>query len=134
MKFPIKSRWDSSIIFEAEIGSLKACVELAIKNKINLRGADLSGAKIDDLMCINDLRDAIDLAPLIFSEWKNNGLESTKKRFGMFKISGENRALILMCPLFVGGYCFVLEKKEIWWWNWSCPNPNNVPVLWKEND
>jgi len=167
MKFQIKSRFDASVLFEAEVG-LRACVELAISEKIDLggadlrnadlggaylrgadlrnadlggaclrgadlRNADLGGTKIDDLMCINDLQDAIDLAPMIFDYWEKNDLESTQKKFDMYEISGENRALVLMCPLLIGGYCFVLERREIWWWQWSCPNPETVPVLWRES-
>ena len=153
MKFQIKSRFDASVLFEAEVGSLRACIELAVKKRIDLSGADLSGAnlsganlygaglygadlsgvEIEDLMCINDLQDAIDLAPMIFDYWEKNDLTATQKKFGMYKISGENRALVLMCPLLIGGYCFVLERREIWWWQWSCPDPETVPVLWRES-
>ena len=98
----------------------------------NLYGANLYGAKTEDLQCLSDLSDAIDLAPLIFAEWRINGIENAQKKFGLYRIAGENRALVAMCPRFVGGYCFVLPRREIWWWNWSCPNPETVPVLWKE--
>ena len=135
----IKSRWDASVLFEAVVGSLKACVELAISKKITLRGAylrgaDLGGVKIDDLMCITDLQDAVDLAPIIFDFWKENNLETTQEKFGMYKIPGESRALVLMCPRFVGGYCFVLKRREIWWWSWQCPDPDTVPILWREKE
>jgi len=98
----------------------------------SLDGASLNGAKIGDLMCLSDLSDAIDLAPMVFREWKTNGIESARNRFGMYKISSENRALIFMCPFLSGGYCLVLERREIWWWSFRCPNPDTVPVLWRE--
>jgi len=25
------------------------------------------------------------------------------------------------------------ERREIWWWQWSCPDPETVPVLWRES-
>ena len=46
MKFEIKSRWDSKILFELEIGSLKLCVEAAVKSGANLYGANLSRANL----------------------------------------------------------------------------------------
>jgi len=83
-------------------------------------------------MCISSLEDAIDIAPLIFESWLHNGIEATIDKFCMYEIPGEKRALVLMCPLLIGGYCFVLERREIWWWGWSCPNPETAPVLWKD--
>ena len=49
MKFEIKSRWESKVLFSLETKSLKLCVEAAIKRGADLgdaylRGADLSGA------------------------------------------------------------------------------------------
>jgi hypothetical protein len=98
----------------------------------NLNGASLNGAKIGDLLCLSELSDAIDLAPMIFQEWEGYGFGSAMSRFGLYKIPGEDRALIAMAPLLIGGFCFVLHRREIWWWNWSCPNPETVPVLWRE--
>ena len=51
MKFEIKSRFDSSILFSIETDSLKLAVELGIKQGAylggaNLRGADLEGADL----------------------------------------------------------------------------------------
>ena len=149
----IKSWFDASVLFETEVDvsneryALKAALELAVRLKVNLNraslngafldgasldGASLNGAKIGDLMCLSDLSDAIDLAPMVFREWKTNGIESARNRFGMYKISSENRALIFMCPFLSGGYCLVLERREIWWWSFRCPNPDTVPVLWRE--
>ena len=99
----------------------------------DLSGADLSGAKIDDLLCLSELSDAIDLAPLIWQEWEEKGFDAAKSRFGLYQVPGEDKALIAMAPRLIGGFCFVLHRREIWWWNWRCPNPENVPVLWREN-
>jgi hypothetical protein len=101
-------------------------------SRANLSGADLSGAEIDDLLYLSELSDAIDLAPMIWQEWDKNGFDAAKKRFGLYKVSGEDKALIAMCPGLVGGFCFVLHRREIWWWNWSCPKPGTVPVLWRQ--
>ena len=98
----------------------------------NLRGANLEGANLGDLSCLSELSDAIDLAPMIFAEWQETGFDVAKKRFGLYQVAGEGRALIAMCPLLIGGFCFVLRRREIWWWNWQCPNPKTVPVLWRE--
>ena len=66
MKIQIKNRFNDSIIFEHDVdpNSWKLTVELAVKNKINLEGANLRGADLGDaylrgadLTCAN-LRDA----------------------------------------------------------------------------
>jgi len=101
-------------------------------SRANLYGANLSGADFYDLSCLSELSDAIDIAPLIWDEWQKNGLDAAKKRFGLYLVSGEDKALIAMCPLLVGGFCFVLHRREIWWWNWQCPDPETVPVLWRQ--
>jgi hypothetical protein len=103
-------------------------------SRANLSGANLSGAKIDDLFCLCELSDAIDLAPMIFQEWEKNGLDSAKSRFGLHQVGGEEKALIAMAPLLIGGFCFVLHRREIWWWHWSCPDPETVPVLWRQEE
>jgi hypothetical protein len=46
MKFEIKSRWDSTILFTAETASLLLAVEAAIKSRANLSGANLSDANL----------------------------------------------------------------------------------------
>ncbi len=46
MKFKISNRFDGSILFSGEFGSLKLCVEAAIKSKANLRYADLRSANL----------------------------------------------------------------------------------------
>jgi hypothetical protein len=46
-KFEIKSQFDGKILFEAEAGSLKLAVELAVKSGANLDGAYLYGANLD---------------------------------------------------------------------------------------
>ncbi|HEY1870488.1 MAG TPA: DUF5758 domain-containing protein [Chitinophagaceae bacterium] len=46
MKFEIKSRWDSTVLFTAEATSLLLAVEAAIKSRANLSGANLSGANL----------------------------------------------------------------------------------------
>jgi hypothetical protein len=50
MKIQIKSKYDSSVLFEGEFGSLKLCLEVAVKSCANLSLADLSGA---NLSCAN---------------------------------------------------------------------------------
>ena len=42
MKFKIRHRYTGAVLFEAEVGSFKACVELAVKSYADLRNADLS--------------------------------------------------------------------------------------------
>ena len=103
-------------------------------SRANLSRAHLYGALIRDLFCLTELSDAISLAPMIWHEWEKNGIDAAKKRFGLYQISAEGRALIAMCPRLVGGFCFVLARREIWWWNWQCPNPETVPVLWRQGD
>ena len=52
MKIQIKNRWDLSVIFECEADSIKLAVELAIKNKADLRSADLRSADLLSLIHI----------------------------------------------------------------------------------
>ena len=44
--FEIKSRWNGSVLFKLECGSLKLCVEAAVKSRADLHGADLSRANL----------------------------------------------------------------------------------------
>ena len=46
MKFEIKSRYSGAVLFALETESLKLCVEAAIKQGADLRGADLRGADL----------------------------------------------------------------------------------------
>jgi hypothetical protein len=46
MKFEIRSKWSGSVLFEAEGGSLRMAVELAVRYGADLSGADLSGANL----------------------------------------------------------------------------------------
>ena len=46
MKIEIKHRYDSSILFALEIGSLKLAVEAAVVSRANLSRANLSGANL----------------------------------------------------------------------------------------
>ena len=133
----IKSWINGEMLHTSEADSIKLTVEALVKQGANLgganlRGANLEGANLGDLSCLSELSDAIDLAPMIFAEWQETGFDVAKKRFGLYQVAGEGRALIAMCPLLIGGFCFVLRRREIWWWNWQCPNPKTVPVLWRE--
>ena len=64
MNFEIKSRWNGDVLFSLECGSLKICIEAAVKQGADLRGADLRGAYLQgaDLQGADlrgaDLRDA----------------------------------------------------------------------------
>ena len=46
MKIEIKSRYDASVLFSLEAGSLKLAVEAAVRSRANLARADLSGANL----------------------------------------------------------------------------------------
>ena len=46
MKIEIKSRYDASVIFSFETGSIRLCLEAAIKSRADLSGADLYGANL----------------------------------------------------------------------------------------
>jgi len=46
MKIQIKNRWDGSMLFECEAGSVKVAVKLALESGADLSGADLSGADL----------------------------------------------------------------------------------------
>ena len=54
MKIEIKSRWQGTVLFSVETAGIKAALEIAVKQKTNLRGADLGGANLRGA----DLRDA----------------------------------------------------------------------------
>lgn len=141
MLIEIKSR-NVKVLHTIEADSVKAAVEALIKRYADLSSADLSyadlrsanlrGIQFEDLICLSELSDAIDIAPLVWQEWEENGFDAAKKRFGLYQVSGEDKALIAMCPQLIGGFCFVLHRREIWWWNWRCPSPETVPVLWRQ--
>ncbi len=42
----IEHRWNGSVLFSLECGSLKMCVEAAVATKVSLRGSDLRGADL----------------------------------------------------------------------------------------
>ena len=46
MKIEIKSRWDASVLFSVEAENFKIALEIAVKSRANLYGADLSGANL----------------------------------------------------------------------------------------
>ena len=46
MKIEIKNRWNESVLFACEAGSMKLAVEMAIKARANLTRADLTGANL----------------------------------------------------------------------------------------
>lgn len=46
MKIEIKSRWNASMLFAIETGSLRLAVEAAVKQRANLGGANLEGANL----------------------------------------------------------------------------------------
>ena len=46
MNIEIKHRWSVAVLFSAEVGSLKLAVELAVKQRADLRRADLAGADL----------------------------------------------------------------------------------------
>ena len=46
MKIEIKSWYNGSILFSGEFGSLKLCIEAALKSRAYLSGANLSGANL----------------------------------------------------------------------------------------
>ena len=54
MKFEIKNRFNGSILFSGEFGSLKLCVIAAVSSGANLQGANLRGAYLREA----DLREA----------------------------------------------------------------------------
>ena len=46
MKFEIKSKWSSDVLFALECGSIKLCVQAAIQSGADLSRANLSGANL----------------------------------------------------------------------------------------
>ena len=47
MKFEIKHRYNNSVLFSGEFGSLRLCVEAAVSSKTNLNYASLDRARLD---------------------------------------------------------------------------------------
>ena len=54
MKIQIKHRWDGTVLFALEVGSVRLALEAAVETGADLRGADLRGADLSGA----DLRDA----------------------------------------------------------------------------
>ena len=59
MKFEIKHRFTSSVLFSLETGSLKLCLEAAVRESADLRGAGLKGADLE----------GADLGPIKWDFW-----------------------------------------------------------------
>jgi uncharacterized protein YjbI with pentapeptide repeats len=77
MKLQIKHRYTGTILFEAECGDFRACVELAVKSKADLRSANLRSA---DLRSAN-LRSAnLESADLFSANLRSANLESANLR------------------------------------------------------
>lgn len=101
-------------------------------------GADLDGANLGSLalsknITIQSVQEAAEIAEDLFWCWETKGLETTKSLFQAYQIPGEERALIIFHPNFQSGWCYVLKMKQIWIWNWSCPDPKTVPIVWDES-
>ena len=81
MKIEIKNRFNGEIIFSVEAESWKVAVELAIKEKANLRSADLSFADISSAdLSSADLRSA-----------------NTTKRYIQIGCIGSNKRITTYC-------------------------------------
>ena len=75
MKIEIKSYWSGRLIFEGDFGSLKLCLEAAVKAKAVLRGADLSGADLSGVPVIPNIDAAILASIRKNKEAGTNGLK-----------------------------------------------------------
>ena len=95
-----------------------------------LRGAYLYRLKLSKEITIQTAQEAISVTEDLFWHWENFGITNTQQVFQAYQIPNENRALVIFTPDFQGGWCYVLERKQIWWWSWSCPNPDTVPIIW----
>jgi hypothetical protein len=143
MLYQIKSWRNGNVIQEIEADSQKKAIELLVKTGANLReanlsganlsGANLSGLKLSKEITIQSTNEAISIADDLFWAWKTFGIRKTQQMFQAYLIPNENRALVIFSPTFEGGWCYILERNQIWWWSWSCPNPNTVPIIWDGN-
>jgi hypothetical protein len=46
----------------------------------------------------------------------------------------DGRAAILFYEDRSGGFCLVPSRRQIWHWNWVCPDPKTATVLYEEPD
>ena len=72
--FEIKRRWNGNVLFSLTCGSMRLCVEAALKARIDLRAADLSYAVLSSAVLSSaDLRSA-DLSSAVLSSIKSDFL------------------------------------------------------------
>ena len=76
----IKNRYTNKVIFECEAESIKVCVEKAVKNRVNLNGADLKWA---------DLSEA-NLSEANLSETNLNGADLSEANLSEADLNGAN--------------------------------------------
>jgi len=132
----IKLWKNGNILYEIEADSIKHAVKMLVKQRADLYGANLYGANLSEELKANEAKiiktadEAIKIAVALFSSWEQNGFDSTRKEYKAYAVTGETRAMIIFAPGFQGGWCYVLKRQQIWWWNWSCPNPETVPIIW----
>jgi len=111
MLFEIKNRWDGAVLFSLECGSLKLCVEAAVKSSADLRSANLRSA---DLRSANlrfaDLRFAdLRFADLSSADLRSADLRSADLRFADLRSADlssakwPNNAVVLRAPIHIFG-------------------------------
>ena len=133
MLYRIKHWISGKVLHEVETDSLAHAIESLVARGADLRGADLRGAYLGGAYQIQKLSEAVSIAEFVFDAWSIWGHRIVQSRLGLHP-SPDDRALLVLSQDLSGAFCFVLERREIWWWNWQCPDPETVTVLWRDHE
>ena len=103
--------------------------------RANLQGVDLQGVDlqgVDLSIKLYNLKNAIKIGNDLFKMWKKVGKIKTEEFYGSIT-NKDSRAIILPSTDLPLQFCFVFERKELWIYNWICPDPKTVLILkkWK---
>jgi hypothetical protein len=96
----------------------------------NLWGANLDGAVIENTYLAFRTCRFVSDAVSIFKELLSG---KTPQELNLF-IPDPRAAVVFFANRSGGGFCLVPKREEIWHWNWHCPNPETVTVLWRRED
>jgi len=155
----ILHRCTRECLFEVTAKDIKELVRQAVRENVNLSGADLSGADLSwanlsgadlsganldrvdlsgakhDYKTVKSIDEAITLAPDVFKIWEEGGLQKAAENFKALTPDGESgRGLVILQSSLVGGFCYILSRRAIWWWGFRCPHEEVALILWNANE
>ena len=84
------------------------------------------------MLHLKDVRDAVALAPYVFGGWNMFGKQRVVE--SLRALDPDSKAIAILQSEMTGGFCYILHRREIWWWGFICPHEDTALVLWREKD